>query len=76
MASNARAAPAVPGPRASSRRRAAALAVLILGVLGVLAVGMLLQRPVLQVYWAIYARAHPMRDYISSTGKARIPRHT
>lgn len=66
------ASPRIPpggaGPRSTPRRRAAAFAVLILGILGILAVAMLLQRPVMQVYWAVYARAHPMRDYINNSG--------
>eukprot|EP00884_Botryococcus_braunii_P011898 jgi/Botrbrau1/20709/Bobra.0058s0038.1 len=66
------ASPRVPpggaGPRSTPRRRAAAFAVLVLGILGILAVAMLLQRPVMQVYWAGLCSGPPHADYISNSG--------
>jgi hypothetical protein len=48
-----------PPKRAGPLARAAAVGVIIVGLLAVVGVCYLLKRPALQVYWAIYAR---MRD--------------
>lgn len=59
------------GARGSTQRRAIVVGIFALGLVSVCILGYVLQQPVLQVYWAVYARLYPLKDHASSKSPLR-----
>ena len=59
------------GSRGSTRRRAIVIGILLVGTISVCLLAYVLQQPVLQVYWAVYARLYPLKDTAKPTGQQR-----
>ena len=59
----------ITGNRGSNRRRLLVAGIFALGFFSVVLIGYLMEKPVQQVYWAIYSRLHPMRDGTEEYGE-------